>query len=45
MYLTLHPEDKEVKEEELEIITLENILTTAVYLRAMNFTARSGDVG
>ncbi len=31
LYLTLHPNDKEVKEEDCKIITLENILTTDIY--------------
>jgi len=31
LYLALHPEDKEVKEDDCKIITIENILTTNIY--------------
>ena len=31
LYLSLHPEDTDVREEDLELVTLANILTTGIY--------------
>ena len=34
-YQAIHPEDKDVKEEELRTITLENILTDDIYIMTL----------